>query len=93
MDLWIVPAWSLKTRRCTGSDSWIVPAWSLKNKEVFRIGLVDRDHVEPSKRGAVPDWTCGMSTRDPTRSSDLWSLEIEVLFLIGLLDRQRVGGV
>ena len=67
----VVPDWTrelsthgaLKTRRCSGLDSWIVPAWSLKNKEVFRIGLVDRPHVEPYKKGGVPDWTRGSSLR------------------------------
>ena len=45
LDSWIVPTCSLKTWRCSGLDSWIVPAWILKNKEVFRIGLVDRPGV------------------------------------------------
>ena len=47
MDSWIVPAWSLKMRRCSGVDSWIVPAWSLKSEEVFRIGIVDCPRLEP----------------------------------------------
>ena len=45
-------------------DSWIVPTWSLKNKEVFRIGLVDRPclllRIAPhraKKRGGVQNWT------------------------------------
>ena len=36
------PGGALKTKSSSGLDSWIVPGWSLKNKEVFRIGLVDR---------------------------------------------------
>ena len=39
MDLWILPAWSLKTKRCSRKDSGIFHAWSLKKKEVFQIGL------------------------------------------------------
>ena len=31
-------------------DSWIVLAWSLKNKELFRIGLLDRPRVDPLKK-------------------------------------------
>ena len=27
------------------------------------VRLVDRARVEPKKRGVVPDWTCGLSTR------------------------------
>ena len=40
---------ALKTRSGSGLDLWIVHAWSLNNKEVFRIGLVDRPCVEPQK--------------------------------------------
>ena len=56
---------ALKTRSRSGLDSW-----SPKNEELFRIApvdrprvggvrLVDRAHMEPYKRGVVPDWTRG----------------------------------
>ena len=79
-----------------GQSSWIVPAWSLKNKKVFRIGLVDRPHVEPWKQGGVPYWTCGSSPlgalkRRRCSGLDLWivpawSLKNEEVFRIGLVD-------
>ena len=67
-DLWIVVHGALKTRSFSGFDLWIVLEWSPKNKDLFRIGIVDRPcmegvshvdrpRVEPLKRGGVPYWT------------------------------------
>ena len=38
-------AWTRIVDQTCSLDLWTVPAWNLKNKELFRIGLVDRPRV------------------------------------------------
>ena len=70
----IVPAWSLKTRRCSKLGAWIAPAFCSglsphKALKLRRRSKLDAwiappsvpycPSVEPKKRGSVPNWMCG----------------------------------
>ena len=45
MDLWIVPAWSLKNKEVFRIGLVDCPRVERKNKELFRIGPVDCPHM------------------------------------------------
>ena len=65
-DLWIVHPWSLKNKEMFQIGRGGPPGMEPENKELFKIGLVDRPRVtgvqlldwtcvEPLKRGGVPN--------------------------------------
>ena len=68
---------SKKNRSCSRLDSLIVLAWSLKNKELFRIGLVDRLRLNPYKQERSPEWTPWS-----LKNKEVFRIELDLMVLV-----------